>query len=295
MTRSIKSLSNQQLNSHLWKKGCPNIDPRRWCHPQSTFDRAIISRWHVEGRVNQENRLLVEEALLRLDQPGYRPLRAANRVDVVPLDTDDDVYQAVAKMTTILQSLPIQYSLTNGNVEIFLKNFFGIAWVSLDPQSNGYVMDKQFGPRGEVAGSKPAIDLVAYRDRNARFWMEAKCTFAQCGLAAKQCASVALMQAFEYRANIGPSLENLQSYIVHFLSTIPSASDFQLPGELVEAKYDKLGKSCISPTELIDHYKEHANGQYHSSVHVQINVKPTVYAIVIKLKPLRTPLPEAEG
>lgn len=279
---TLHTMSVEQLTNLLKKLGYDNDDRGAPVDEVVYADR--LQAWLLDKAIPSRIRIVVKEIVARTGQPTYRPLPRTPH-PIVPLKESDFVLSAVRGMATILNSFSSAYSLTNGNVETLLKNVFGMAWIGT-LTSRAYVMDKQF-KRTDTNGRGPAIDLVAFDNREPQFWVETKCTFAECGEAAKRTATEALLQAWEYRTNLASQLEGHPGYILHFLSSVPQRTEFGLPLWVLQ-KFADLGTDRILPELLLEHYRIHANGQYATSAIERISVspRPLVDAVIIQLKEL---------
>lgn len=194
------------------------------------------------------------------------------------LDPTDDVVQCVATMTTLLRLFPVTYLLINGHIEMQLKGLFGCAWISPRQSARSFVMDKQCG-RPERGGA--ALDLIAFENRIPQFWVEIKCTFAECNEAAISTSGNAIEQAAAYLNNVRLELAQCPGYIVHFLTSLPRQEDSLLP-EWILKKFARLRGVALDPDALERYYENTAQRRYHSSKVVP--VFDGVDAIIVRLQ-----------
>lgn len=102
----------------------------------------------------------------------------------------------VRQIKRMVAKVPLKYVLTNGQIEKALKIFIAAAWEKRRRNDRICVMDKRFNSRrakGKRANGRE-LDFLALEAGAPRFWIEAKCTFAQDRVATRNAARSALRQ-----------------------------------------------------------------------------------------------------
>jgi hypothetical protein len=160
-----------------------------------------------------------------------------------------ELLECLRSMPRLLNNIDLRAALTNGKVEVPLKTFLGITWVGTGAQRT-YLMDKRFGGNAR-------LDLVAFEQNQAKFWVEAKCDFAADRQAVERSAQSAIDQVQSYAAALPAELKPCPYYIVHFLCELPNTNDYP---EWVTAFNPLRGKTPYTSREVGDYYRGRITG-----------------------------------
>ena len=182
------------------------------------------------------------------------------------------IIDCLKAMPECLCGVDLRSVLTNGKVEMQLKTLMGVAWVNRQrANQRSYLMDKKlYAP----------LDLVAFEQGQAQFWIEAKCDFAADEPSVQRSARDAMKQVVDYTQKLPTELLLCPVYIVHFLCPLPDEEQYP---EWIDVFDDFAGSSEYTPERLIGDYLMYDGDQglIDRIQGVTIHFEPVIYAVVV--------------